>query len=243
MQKTCLLLFFLAFSLSTPFLQADWDKRVYLTSFPRAGNHWVRYLLEEATGIATSSAYCDQAAREYERMHLPTAFPWGFCPEGGFEGNRRYPTATDIVVLKTHFPLYPAAALDNKTYIRAICLIRHPIDCLYSQYIHSPPRGRIPSEVMEQFIADWKRFLDYWEGQKEVYVVRYEDLYNSPVSQLTKICTIAGLRVQDRDIKRAVNRYPPRGSVMKYITYFDKADLEEIERRLERYMKIYSYKM
>ena len=28
----------------------DW-KRVYLASFPRSGNHWTRFLIEEATGI------------------------------------------------------------------------------------------------------------------------------------------------------------------------------------------------
>src|SRR5690348_10906431 len=88
----------------------DWSKRVYLATYPRSGNHWVRYLIEEITHIATSSVYCDGDA---DKSHLGKPFPWGgYCPKYGYEGKCRYPTPDDIVVVKTHFPAVPAQEFD-----------------------------------------------------------------------------------------------------------------------------------
>lgn len=50
----------------------NWQHRVYLASYPRSGNHWLRYLIEEAKGIATSSVYQDP-----DPPHLDQVFPWG----------------------------------------------------------------------------------------------------------------------------------------------------------------------
>ena len=52
---------------------ADNWKRAYLVTFPRSGNHWMRYLIEEATQIATGSVYQDMD----RPVHLERIFPWG----------------------------------------------------------------------------------------------------------------------------------------------------------------------
>src|SRR4051812_11514770 len=74
--------------------------RVYLATYPRSGNHWIRYLVEEASHIATSSVY-----RDPDPLHLKRIFPWGgYCCHHGYEGQCRYPTKKDCVLVKTHFP-------------------------------------------------------------------------------------------------------------------------------------------
>src|SRR5437868_3632292 len=79
----------------------EWNV-VYLASFPRSGNHWVRFLVEEATHIATSSVYRDQ-----DFPHLKNIFPWGgYSTDQGYDGHCRYPTNDDPVLLKTHYPCF-----------------------------------------------------------------------------------------------------------------------------------------
>src|SRR6185437_16726911 len=81
-------------------LSADEWNRVYLASFPRSGNHWVRFLVEEATHITTSSVY-----RDPNFPHLPTVFPWGgYVVDQGYKGNCRFPTTNDPILIKTHYP-------------------------------------------------------------------------------------------------------------------------------------------
>src|SRR5690348_17766666 len=103
-----------------PFLPAiqDWHKRVYLATYPRSGNHWVRYLIEDVTGLATSSVYVDG---DVERSHLGKAFPWGgYAPPFGYEGKCKYPKPEDSVVVKTHYPAVPAQKFDRMSYVKAI---------------------------------------------------------------------------------------------------------------------------
>ena len=83
-------------------LGSEWNT-VYLASFPRSGNRWVRFLVEEAVHIATSSVYSVYKDGDY--LHLQEILPWdGFCTNHGYNGACRYPSKDDPVLLKTHYP-------------------------------------------------------------------------------------------------------------------------------------------
>jgi hypothetical protein len=118
----------LLLSFSSSLIAEDWANRVYLASYPRSGNHWMRFLIEEATGITTGSVYCDASdpTRDYHRQHL--FFPWGYVVENGFSGKCRYPKKDELVFLKTHYPAIDAQALDCKPFCKAIRIVRHPVD-------------------------------------------------------------------------------------------------------------------
>lgn len=99
--KIYFLLFFNVLFLNSSCLEADWENLVYLATYPRSGNHWMRYLIEEATGIATGADHIDP-----DPPHNPKRYPWGgFCPDGGYSKTRRYPEKDEIYVVKTHYPL------------------------------------------------------------------------------------------------------------------------------------------
>ncbi len=222
----------------------DYGKRVYLVSYPRAGNHWMRFLIEEATGMATGSVYCDpkEPGRDYERAHLLTPFPWGFCPDHGFTGTRRYPGKNDFIFLKTHYPVIVAQTLDNKPYIKAIRIIRHPIDSFYSHYMRNRPSGeRVPMDTLRAFISEFCTFQSYWDAQPNVITIRYEDLYINPQAVFKKVLQQIDNSITDSAIERACETNPPRGGIMKYVQFFDRRDLTLIAHELRDFMAKYNY--
>ena len=86
-----------------------------LASYPRSGSHWLRALIEAATGYATASQYPDLAgdcgpaagcldARDAEPWTSPRGGHPLFLPRGGLTGDARAPTAVLPLVVRTHYP-------------------------------------------------------------------------------------------------------------------------------------------
>lgn len=213
----------------------EWNT-VYLASFPRSGNHWVRFLVEEATHIATSSVYRD---RDYP--HLRNTFPWGgYCTEFGYEGHCRYPTKQDPVLLKTHYPFLPKQIIPSPK--STICLIRHPIDSFWSFYTYRGGNdGKIDEASLKQFIHGWKKFYEYWEAQPEVLFIRYEDLQADPRFYLNSILETAGYNFSQEDIDRAITRYPPKGAPLKHSDFYDNQSIERILTELADILTRFHY--
>ena len=214
----------------------QWDI-VYLASFPRSGNHWVRFLIEEATGVATSSAYWDQ---DYPHRFLP--FPWGgYCTDHGFNGTCRYPAQREPVIVKTHYPCLPKPLRHPAK--RAICLIRNPIDTFYSFYVYKEKEtsNLIPDKIVCEYIRRWREFYEFWERQPGVLMVRYEDLYQDPYRYLAEMIQTAGYPAGPQDIERAATRYPPEGGLLKYLAHFSKSEIDLIKHELRDLLLKYDY--
>ncbi len=233
-------LYFFVFSLQG--FADDWQ-RVYLASFPRSGNHWMRFLIEEATHIATSSVYCDP-----DKPHLPKPFPWkGYCPDHGYAGNCRYPQEGEIVVVKTHFPHLEREAGDELAFVKVIHIVRHPVDSLYSLYLHSQ-NGRplsliMPRATLMGFIHTMRKFERYWMAKENVFTLRYEDLQEDPFSVLKSVLEFIGYQVEDEDVMRAISKYPPQGNMLKHLSCYPEKDLEYIETELMEFMQKYDYQI
>lgn len=216
-------------------------KRIYFTTFPRSGNHWTRYLIEEASGISTSSIHQDVIP-----PHLSQLFPWGgYCPDHGYEGNRRYPKKNDTVLLKTH--LY--ADQHHKKSIGAIRIVRHPVDCIYSYYVlvskrnHECIQELVPRDFLIYALNRWNDWHNYWDSKPNVTTFRYEDMLEAPFPILKSIMTICNYVHLDEDIVRAITKYPPNGYVLKHLNHFTEDDLQLIELKLGTLMKKYNYEI
>lgn len=231
----------------TPFLTADqqdefyWKHRVYLASYPRTGSHWIRYLLEEATGLVTSSVYQDMDFPE----HMSIVFPWGgYCPDHGYEGMAKYPSENDVVVVKTHFPIGDRTKFNHLPYSRIIRIVRHPIDTIYAHHMRfwksDIPEDQAKIELTEAIRA-WRMFHEYWDSMPNVFTVRYEDLLINQKFFLKKILLEADFSFLKEDIERAVRRYPPIGIPLKHLSHFNEEDLKTIELELEDLMEKYGY--
>lgn len=224
------------FCLVQSLLFADEWKTVYLASFPRSGNHWVRFLVEEATHITTSSVY-----RDREFHHLKDIFPWGgYCTEHGYENHCRYPTKNDPVLIKTHYPFLPF--IIEPTPKLAICLIRHPIDTFCSYYAYRGGKEvKIDKVTLIEFIQRWRQFYEFWESQPGVLFIRYEDLHSDTDLYLSYILQHAGFSFNDADIERATIKYSPQGEPLKHRGCYDSESLEMMKTELADILTRYDY--
>lgn len=244
MMKKKLLPFFFCFIFFSAFFSCEakeW-KRAYLASYPQSGNHWARYLIEEATHIATSSVYRDPEPPK----HMKHVFPWGgYCSDHGYQGDCRYPTKDDIVLVKTHYP-YPhkLTKYDRRPYKVTIFIVRHPIDSFGSRYEKLPkgPRlDKIPTQRVKDLIESWHIFVDFWSKQKHVLTIRYEDMLEDPATALRKMLIALDYEFTEEDIERAVTKHPPQGYALKHIDKFRNSDLELISKELSDLLEQYDY--
>ncbi len=234
------ILFSALFVFLPPFFGYPWQKRVYLATFPRSGNHWIRNLLEEATNVATSSVYTDP-----DPPHYLFPFPWGgYCVDHGYEGNRRYPNPNEIVVIKTHSPCGVIPYFAKQPYGKAIRIVRHPIDSFYSLYLFfcgPDPAPIIPRETLTEYIDLWRAFQNHWNQAHDVLTIRYEDLYNHPYPIFKEILESLGYEAEETIIQRALVKYPPRGGLLKHIHHYSSEDLQLIEHELGDLMRQFGY--
>lgn len=220
----------------------EW-KRAYLASFPRSGNHWVRYLVEEASHIATSSVYCDP-----DPQHMDKTFPWGgYCCDHGYEGDCRYPTKDDVVFIKTHYPGQKRISkFDKDTYQVIVRVVRHPVDSFYSRYVKNPKGSiadTVPSKRVKRYISLWRDFQTYWNNKPNVITILYEDMLENPAVELKKILDALEYDVTDEDIARAVAKYPSEGFVLKHLDKFKRSDLKLIANELSDLMDQFGYEI
>lgn len=220
-----------------------WEHRLYLATYPRSGNHWMRYLIEEATGIATSSVY-----RDPDPMHLAQIFPWGgYCCEGGYEGNARYPMAGEMAVIKTHDPALPPQQFDRLPSEQVLRIVRNPVDSIYSWYVyeqnvfHQSIEDFLPREMLLRGIRTWSRFQTHWDCQEGVVTIYYEDLYQDPARYLKIALDATGYAYTDEDVQRAVAKYPPQGGVNKHAAHYHAEDLEYLRQQLGDLMLLHGY--
>lgn len=213
-------------------------KRVYLATYPRSGNHWMRYLFEEATGVATSSVY-----RDPDPKHDEEVYPWGaYSIDGGYTHAARLPTEDDIIIIKTHFPALKKSESDLKPHLRTLRIIRHPLDSIYSHYCYDhKPTNILPWGWILECCENWARFQEYWNHQPDVISIRYEDLMNYPFEQLMNCFTTIGLPTEN--LAYAILQHPPEGKSLKHINHYTNKQLKYIEIRLSTLLKKFGYTM
>lgn len=213
-------------------------KLIYLATYPRSGNHWMRFLIEETTGVATSSVY-----RDPDPQHDLNPYPWGgYSIDGGYIKTARLPTEDDLIIIKTHYPALHLTVRDQRKCIKTIRVIRHPIDSLYSHYSYKFGAAEIiPVKWLEQYISVWAKFQEYWNEQPDVVSIRYEDLMDKPFENLSRILKTIGLNVTDNDIHYALTMHPPIGKPLKHIIRYDTHELEMIEKKLHDLMEKFGY--
>jgi hypothetical protein len=219
----------------------EWQ-RVYLATYPRSGNHWIRYLIEEATGIATGSVYRDHDGNQW---HLKTPFPWGgYCTDHGYKGDCRYPEKDDIIVIKTHYPCYKSK-FDLKKAIKTIRIVRHPIDCIYSWHVYRSKKdnGFISDESLRRFVSLYKNFQNYWNNRKGIVTYKYEDIMSDPEKMLTQILRRIGYKVSHEDVVRAVRKNPPFGCELKHISCYSQEQLDLIRTELKDFLDQFNYEL
>lgn len=180
---------------------------VWIASFPKSGNTWLRFLLAHLLfGPFDRSG---DVQRRIPDIHRP-------LPEGGrplFRGAQLY---------KTHWSFERCRAFGPKI-AGAVCIVRDPRDVVasllgYGKIEPGPPQlalvrdfvrfgGTLP-RLREVGVPGWAEHVCGWlvDARRRIGLVslRYEDLLADPVGQLARIAGCFGLEPRPEELAAAV---------------------------------------
>ncbi|XP_076832916.1 WSC domain containing 1a [Brachyhypopomus gauderio] len=169
---------------------------VALSSFPGAGNTWVRHLIELATGYYTGSYYFD-----------------GTLYNRGFKGEKDYWKSGRTICVKTH----ESGRRDIDMYDSAILLIRNPYRSLIAEF-NRKCAGHLGYASDQHWKSkDWPEFvgsyaswwashvLDWLHFGRRLLVVHYEELRESLVPTLRSVTTFLNVSVSQERLLCAEN--------------------------------------
>ncbi len=169
---------------------------VYLISFPRSGNTWLRYLL--ATLLYGPETDPDRVAATVPDVHKsdPAIRP-GPGP----------------IWVKSHMP-----ASEGPLPARVVYLVRNGLDATASYHRYLRHRGRLaPDDSLDEFLERpdmwpclWAVHVDGWfdaieaRPESDALLVRYEDLVDRPVDELERVVDFLGIDSGPGQIEEAV---------------------------------------
>ena len=169
------------------------EKRVYITSYPRSGNTWVRLLLEYSLGIVTETMPAED--REF----------WS-----GLTGGDRHITQNDSVhLIKTH--AFAVIGDDPVIYV-----LRDGRDACVSYWHFMSEFRKQPPQPFSQFLRDlysagdwWPDHVHHWlmvDRSHPKIIVRFEDLLQSQEKELDRMIGFLGIEPARKfdDFKNAV---------------------------------------
>ena len=172
-----------------------------MTSWPRSGNTWMRYLIFHALvdDVAADLATVEENIPIVDRPDLKRVL-------ARMEARERR-------VFKTHEPFAPYY-LQGKT----VYIIRDGRDATLSLYHYRTKLNRLEmsrSEFIRRTLSDefdygsWHRHLAGWianDPHPNLLLVRYEDMLKDTPGELTRVLTHFGVSVPSERITRAVER-------------------------------------
>jgi hypothetical protein len=204
---------------------------VWIVSYPKSGNTWVRFLTcNLAFGLQDSAAALNNLAPDiHELGAIPSA------PSG-------------LTFLKTHFPFSSALPLAANT-AAAIYVVRDPADVMLSNFHYSQRSGmgqlsgtglEPTSHALEQYVdqylaargdprwihsqmGSWDDHVRSWLDASQSFPVlglRYEDLLADGPGGAQKLCTFLGLSRTPHEIEQAVT-----GASFRRMREIEEADI------------------
>jgi len=171
---------------------------IFLVSYPKSGNTWLRFLL--ANLLSRPPQSFQDANNLVPDIH-----------------NARTPEMISEVpsprILKSHFPF-------DARYPRVIYLVRDPRSVCVSQFFFKKRKGELrPEQRFEMFLdqfldgfddgfGDWGNHVTSWMAQDEHspdrITVRYEDLKADTAACLRRLCAFAGIEASESNLAEAI---------------------------------------
>ena len=164
---------------------------IFITSYPKSGNTWLRFLL------------ANLLKRHDEEIDFHTVH--NYVPEVGKQAEI-IKTLKRPRVMKSHAPYMPE-------YPKVIYLIRDGRDVYVSYYFHrlkhlsSGCTFREFLEDQDHYPCAWGEHVASWvfrESTSQMLIVRYEDLVHDCANQLKRILKFIGIDRTESQLKSAV---------------------------------------
>ncbi|XP_041437807.1 WSC domain-containing protein 1 isoform X2 [Xenopus laevis] len=161
---------------------------IALSSFPGAGNTWVRHLIEHATGYYTGSYYFD-----------------GTLYNKGFKGEKDHWRSGRTICVKTH----ESGKREIEMYDSSILLIRNPYKALIAEFNRKCGghlgyaterhwKSREWPEFVNSYASWWaSHALDWLQYGKKLLVVHYEDLKMDLIGKLREMLAFLKVHINE----------------------------------------------
>ncbi len=187
---------------------------VWLASYPRSGNTWLRFLLYNLHhGAPFASHQVDKFIPSFHKGLTSQHFGSG-----------------GPLIVKTHLRYHDEMPLAECT-TKAIYVFRHPMAVMASnvryvmrlvRYEEMPlaARAALVSKIVSEYsdncgllgwhnagYGSWEQNLRSWIGADRdfpVLALRYENLAHQPLAEIDRICSFLGLRISAADREAAV---------------------------------------
>lgn len=182
---------------------------VWIASYPKSGNTWVRFLVCNLVfGLQQSASALNELAPDVHELGTDVELPPTPC------------------FMKTHFSFSPRLPFAAHT-AAAIYVVRHPADVLVSNFHYSRRSGAVAKDsikqdfdaYVERYLASrgdprwlglgvgaWADNIGSWilcEQQFPVLALRYEDLLGNCAAGAQQICAFLGINRTEREIQEA----------------------------------------
>jgi aryl sulfotransferase len=185
----------------------DLKSVVWVASYPKSGNTWVRFLVCNLVfGPQESAAALNRLAPDIHELAGTPAPPQG------------------LTFLKTHFPHSHRMPLASNTG-GAVYVVRHPADAMLSNYHYARRNGSAADLTLEQYlqryltargdprwkelgIGAWDDHVSSWQQPGHdfpVLLLRYEDLLWDAAAGARGICAFLGLQRSAQEVAAAVD--------------------------------------
>ncbi|KAJ0004222.1 hypothetical protein NQD34_010436 [Periophthalmus magnuspinnatus] len=170
------------------FLPQRSSSLVALSSFPGAGNTWVRHLIELVTGYYTGSFYFD-----------------GTLYNRGFKGEKDYWKSGRSICVKTH----ESGQKEIEMFSSAILLIRNPYRSLMAEFnrkcaghLGHASDAQWKSKEWPEFVSSYAPWwashaLSWLKFSKRLLVVHYEELQKTLIPQLRLIVSFLNVTINE----------------------------------------------
>lgn len=166
---------------------------VFLVSFPRSGNTWVRNII----------AHC-----LYSHDRINSLADLNNLVPDIHRGIPNHDEYSNPRVIKTHRSFAYRHERSNKAlYSKNIYLVRHPFNVIRSYYHFQLKLWKRPEQTLERFVdkftcgairTSWQEHVLSWkvmENELEILFIRYEDLERAPVREICKIANFLGVEL------------------------------------------------
>lgn len=173
---------------------------VFLVSFPKSGNTWIRFLI-------ANLAYPERSA-SFANIHE-------LVPDPDGTAKRIFDRASRPRIIKSHECFDPR-------YPRVIYIVRDPRDVALSQYHYHRKCRKIDDDYpLEKFtgrflagetcrVGSWGENVSTWlvtrRNDPRFLLLRYEDIIEDAPRELSKIATFVGISATPERLRQAVER-------------------------------------
>lgn len=173
---------------------------VFLVSYPRSGNTWLRFLLANALRPGSAATFADFG---------------DIVPDIYDETDAQLLRRRSPRVLKSHEPY-------DERYRRVLYVVRHPADVAVSYYHYLIKMRQIPpgydvARFVDSFVrgrlddfGTWGGHVDDWlearGTDKDFVLLRYEDVLDAPTDALRAALELVGVEADDEVVAQAVER-------------------------------------